>query len=126
LKKITIKEIEWHDAQINDIRIESNKDAYDSIRITISSENFVDEYNTNTLIIILQEVFKAKFKMNMWITGNDVINTVSVKNDSEWIRQIRKGKKENFGPKNITHFSIKTNTNSCLEFLITKDLILDF
>jgi len=126
VENISVEEIEWHDAELNEIKIESLKDAYDSIKIILSSNNFIEGYNSKKITIILQEVFKAKFEVNMWITGNDVISNVSVKNDSEWLRQVSENKKGNFGPKTMKHLIIRTNTDSCFEFLITKDLILEY
>jgi hypothetical protein len=125
LKTIKINEIEWHDAIINEIKIESQNDAYDSIKLFISSKAFLKEYNKESISIILEEVFKAKLEFNMWMSGKDVINMVSITEESEWISQVKEKLNNNFGPVNMKHFTINTNTNSRLEFLITKDLILD-
>ena len=107
------------------ITYNSIKDFNDKIEIQLISEDYVKEYNSNSIVLIIEECFMSKLNINMWISGQDSIKDYILLENSKWINSAKKVIKNGFGPNKLAHLIINLNTSgSILEFLITKEIIV--
>jgi hypothetical protein len=116
-----INDLNLHDAIILELSFQSNNDYNDCIKIFIKSINFIKVYKTEYIELTIEECFKVKANMNMWITGQDSIREFQVYKKSNWIDEELKTNK--LTPKCLNHAILELNTSaSKFEFLITKDI----
>lgn len=118
---ISLLDLDLHDAQILEIYFQSKVDFNDCIKIVLESENFKKVFNTRKIELQIEECYKAKINVNMWISGKDTVRDFEIYDSSDWIKEERE--KNNTIPKNIKHFVLELNTSgSVLDFLITKEI----
>jgi len=117
----SIDNLNLHDSTILEICFQSKNDFNDYIKIIIESNNFIEEFKTKQIELIIDNCFKVKANMNMWITGKDTIRSFEIHKNSDWI--IEEKEKNKLTPKHIKHAVLELNTSgSLLNFLITKDI----
>jgi hypothetical protein len=117
--KTTITEIEWHDAIILEMNMQSSQDAFDRLSIRLQSEAFMKDFGKQEIHLVFKDCYKIRTELNLWMKGYDSILEVHILSSSPWIEEERNRFVNGFGPKELSHFIITLNSNSRIEFLLT-------
>jgi hypothetical protein len=123
--KKTIGEIEWHDASILEMNMQSSQDAFDCLSMRLQSEAFIEDFGQREILLVFYDCYKIRTELNLWMKGYDFISEANVNSSSQWIDEERKRFVSGFGPKELTHFMITLNSNSRIEFLLTHNDCID-
>lgn len=115
----SIKEIDFHDAVLDKVSLESNSDFMDTIQMTMIL------HNDHRIKLTFQNCFSAGLELSMWILGDDSIRTWSftpTKKQNDAIAKFIQS-----GPvckKNFQFISFNLNkTDSNIEIIYQKVLI---
>ena len=123
--KKTIAEIEWHDASILEMDMQSSQDSFDRLSMRLQSEAFIEDFGQREVLLVFNDCYKIRTELNLWMKGYDSISEVSIHSSSQWIDEEQKRFVSGFGPKDLTHFMITLNSNSRIEFLFTHNDCID-
>ncbi len=119
--KISINQLQWHDAKIVSFALKSIKDSFDLLTLTLESEAFLNVFGKQEILLVISNCYKVRADLNLWITGKDSILKAEIKKKSSWIDEEKRRFVNGFGPPTIFHFEITTNTNSKIEALLTEE-----
>lgn len=116
----SIKEIDFHDAILDKVALESSSDFMDTIQITMTL------HNQSRIKLTFQNCFSAGLELSMWIVGNDSIRTWSFAPTKEQNDAIAKFMQNGFIREKdkfqFINFNLNT-TNSNVEIVYQKVLI---
>lgn len=118
--RFRIEQVQWHDAQIGSFALVTVADSFDTVKLSLVADHFVDEFGKHELSLRIDGCYKIRMDMNLWITGPDSISRVSIHEKSKWIEEESARFVNGFGPKVVFHFELVTNTNSRIEALVTR------
>jgi hypothetical protein len=120
-----ITEIEWHDASILEVNMQSFQDAFDRLSMRLQSDAFMKDFGKQEIQLVFKDCYKIRTELNLWMKGHDSISEVNFLSSSPWIEEERNRFVNGFGPKALSHFIITLNSNSRIEFLLTHNDCVD-
>ncbi|TGL54614.1 hypothetical protein EHQ61_01120 [Leptospira wolffii] len=118
---IKVDQLQWHDAKIIGLSMESKKDSFDLITLNLQSFAFKEDFNRNEIAVQIRDCYKVKLNFNLWVVDRDTIVDTVLEKENPWIAEEKANFRNNFGPRELFYFQLWTVTDSKIEMLLTSE-----
>lgn len=118
---IKVDQLQWHDAKIIGLSMESKKDSFDLITLNLQSLAFKEDFNRKEIAVQIRDCYKIKLNFNLWVIDSDTIVDAILEKENPWIFEEKANFRNNFGPRELFYFQLCTVTDSKIEMLLTSE-----